>query len=218
MKALFFIFIICFSSICWSQNDLTMYEQNILDKALAEISVLQYDDFVEQGLLNPNPEVSKFAKGLHQRLLVSISETYDKLIDTLPNTKLRNRFDYIIAELNDKQNEMELAKKFYNKVLSNPESLLFWSENAENFERRSINIRLAEIAISENKYTEALFFLDASKKYDIKYNCANAIQTNYERVQSLYRICENASYSKSSPGISEPSLNAKNSNNLIKEK
>ena len=67
------------------------------------------------------------------------------------------------------QGEIKHAKELYRQVLSNPQNLLLWSQNAENFTRRSINIRLAEIEIAETRYESALKYLDIAKKIEIKY-------------------------------------------------
>jgi tetratricopeptide (TPR) repeat protein len=185
MKRKIVILICLFSIKGFSQ--VTAFEQNLYDEASIIQSSLYYAD-IESGLNSNDPAVVTFATEIRDKITNRTLEIYQELLDTLPNTKLRNRIDYRRANIFRQNGNAQLAKQYYIKVLNNPEKIQF-DENNENYDRNTICIQIAKILIEEKDFENAMRYLDESKKYQKIYMCGNAIIERRQELEKLYEIC-----------------------------
>ncbi len=120
-------------------------------------------------------------------------ENYTKLIDSFPKSKFVYK-----ALMRKAENEFYLkkivdAKNSFERILKSNELNLkseYFYEVQEAYYKNSSAINLAEIYIAEKDYEKAIYYLDESKKYKVRYFCGNSYIESSENLERLYGICE----------------------------
>lgn len=189
MKDLFKILILLISIAGFAQQRITSFEQQSYDKAIAVYNSLDYlvlEEDMNSISLEVKDYISKVKQNVHSKTL----ELFNKLLDTLPNTKLLNRINYTRANIYNVEGENDLAILYYKKVLENPEFIYLESENEDNYFRRQIRIYLALIYIDKKECLEAEKQIELAKSYKVRYACGNSAIESNEELTALLNKCK----------------------------
>ena len=169
---------------CFGQTNSLSYEEKLLDKAYTIENVIGYtslDLLSEQ----TNTLLSGYAKETKRQILSNAIEYYDTLIDSFPNSKLIYRAIIGKAFINYENEEYQKAKEGFLKINNAKDSLNSSSKNNEAFTRFRIAINLAEIAVMDKEYENALVYLESSKNHKLRYMCLNAYYDDHAKYNYL---------------------------------
>ena len=189
MKITFKVLIYLIAHFSFSQNTISTFEQDLYEKATARIDAIDNLN-IRDGLKSENPEVVKFATNIEQKAIKEALELFQKIFDTIPNTKLQNKIDYDLARLYSRSGNSKLAIEFFKKTIENEQSITLSSEDEENYTRKNICIWLAKMLIEINDYKAAKIYIEKSKEYKVKYFCGNSYVEDSNQITKLLEICE----------------------------
>jgi tetratricopeptide (TPR) repeat protein len=168
----------------FSQNSTTNFEQKLYDEATSKINALDYLEIENTEI--ESKEVTEYKIKVRKKVNAEALDIFNKILDTLPKTKLLNKIHYQIARIYFEDKNTKLASEFYEKVLKNSDPI---TDGFENEIRNSICLTLSNIYIENNDYEKALKFLEESKKYKIRFDCGNSAIESSKEFENLYQIC-----------------------------
>ena len=191
MKAtLSILILLIITNFGFSQNSTTNFEQKLYDEAISKINALDYldiDNIQIENIEIESKEVIEYKLKVRQKINTEALEIFNKILDTLPNTKLLNKINYQIARIYFEEKNTKLASELYEKILKNSDPI---TDGYENEIRNSICRTLSKIYIENNDYVTALKYLEESKKYKIKFDCGNSAIESSKELEDLYQICQ----------------------------
>ncbi len=195
MKKIVISFIVLLiSNFGFSQNAISPFEQKLYDEAITKINALDFLNIEEEELNIENlkintesPEVTQYKLKVKQKVNAEALVIFNRILDTMPNTKLLNKINYEMAHIFYQDGKTKLASEYYIKVLNNPDPI---TEDFENEVRNTICITLVEIFIDNKDFETALMYLEESKKYKIRFDCGNAAMDYSERLKRFYQTCQ----------------------------
>ena len=197
MKTTTFILFFLISLISFGQNTVTNQDEILFERTSAIESL---SGELCLGCKGNKTELNKkdslkieYGTELEKEISEMAIENYNKLIDSFPKSKFVYK-----ALMRKAENEFYLkkyseAKNSYERILNsnelNSNSEYFYAIQ-EAYYKNTSALNLAEICIAEKDYTKAIFYLDESKKYKVKYLCGSAYIERSENLKRLYEICE----------------------------
>jgi len=197
MKTRTYILIFFISLISFGQNVVTNQDEILFERTSAieslsgELCLGCRGNKIE---LNKKDSLKiEYGTELEKQISEIAIENYTKLIDSFPKSKFvykalmrKAENEFYLKKIVDAKNSYERILKS-NELNSNSE---YFYEVQEAYYKNSSAINLAEIYIAEKDYQKAIYYLDESKKYKVKYMCGNSYIEHSENLKRLYEVCE----------------------------
>lgn len=142
------------------------------------------------------PARAHMAEEIKETILEEAYEYYEELIDSFPKSKLRYRVLNNMGAIELVMDYKEDALKTYKRILSSNaddmekggvgEGLM--SEPYANYKNRAAKV-IASIYVEDSNYTQALKYLELTKKYPYQHFCGNEHAANNIYMAQLYAEC-----------------------------
>lgn len=202
MKNSFLIVLLATSSIIWGQKK-NMNEDVILFEKTLAIQELLFDDLltfdIDQDTIDINTEDKirrEYAVELKKNVLDKVINNYNELIQRFPKSDLvfRSLNNRAFAELeNGYQNK---AKDTFLKIVNSKANDKeeggvgsgIMEEPYANYKNRALK-NLAEIEIKNKNYSEALKYLEETKKFPYQHSCGNEFAQDQIYIAEIYAQC-----------------------------
>lgn len=200
MKHTFLAVLLAVTFLSSAQKKNSRQDEILFEKA-ATLHALVYDDLdldVDIETEDTTDGVSKYAKTVKETILEKALVVYNQLIDSFPKSKLvyraLNNKGFIEVELND----LDEAKQTYLSILNSPADDKerggigsgIMGEPYANYKNRAAK-QLAEIAIRQKNYQEAIGYLEQTKKHQYQHFCGNEYAADEIYTVTTYAKCYN---------------------------
>ena len=200
MKNTYLTMLLLVSFLSFGQKKNSRQDEILFEKAVT-LHALVYDDLnldfhIKEA--DSTDEKAVYAKEIKETILEKALVVYNQLIDSFPKSKLvyraLNNKGFIEVELDD----LGEAKKTYLSILNSPANDKerggvgsgIMGEPYANYKNRAAK-QLAEIAIKQENYQEALGFLEQTKTHKYQHFCGNEYAADEIYTVTAYAKCYN---------------------------
>jgi tetratricopeptide (TPR) repeat protein len=196
MKIAVFYILLLTTTFSFSQNEKSNFDEILFERASAIESIpgeICLGCRANKSILNKSDSLKiEFEIFTEKQISKLALENYEKLIDSFPKSRFRYQALLRKGEIEFYLEKNDDAEKSYLKLLNSNDFLIpfnstFYQDEA--YYKNVSAIYLAEIAIKKNEFEKAITYLDLSKKYRVKYFCANSIPEQKDRLDKLYLVC-----------------------------
>ncbi|WP_156900381.1 tetratricopeptide repeat protein [Flavobacterium filum] len=199
MKRLTIIFsLILFGQTLFGQGKTIQRDVLLFEKGLVLHQLVDEDLDLEE-IINSKDSIKvkkELATEIKETILEKALEYYQELIDSFPKSKLLfrtlNNKGFIEIALNNKEGAKRTFQKIIDSKADDKEKGGIGSgimaEPYANYKNRASKV-LADIFIKDSNYTEAIKYLDLTKKYPYRHFCGNEYAADEIYMSELYAKC-----------------------------
>ncbi|UMQ41380.1 hypothetical protein MKS83_18565 [Chryseobacterium sp. Y16C] len=202
MKNSFLIVLLMISPIIFGQKKNLNKDLILFEKALALQELLTDHSFlseINQDTVNISTEDKirrEYAKELKENILNKVIDNYNELIQQFPKSNLvfRSLNNKGIAELESgyqnkaKETFLKIVKSNANDKEKGGPGFGIMGEPYANYKNRALK-SLAKIEIGNKNYSEALQYLEETKKFPYQHFCGNEFAEDKIYIAELYAQC-----------------------------
>ena len=192
-RLIFLIFLNIIGQLVFGQHKPIQKDELLFEKGLL-LQQLVSEDLELDDIINSKDSTKQgLATDIKETILDKALEYYQELIDSFPKSKLLfrtlNNKGFIELALDDKVE----AKKTFQKILDSKADDKekggigsgIMAEPYANYKNRAAKI-LADISIKDSNYSEAIKYLDLTKKYPYRHFCGNEYAADEIYMSELY--------------------------------
>lgn len=168
--------------VSFGQNKKDFGDEILYAKGTTLLEVTYDEDLYMLAYHNENEGEAKHIKATIKKTQTDALKHFNELIEKYPNSEHIFRSLYEKGNLEYNLENYKAAKETLNKVVN------FGTEYDGYYKNKTFRL-LAEIAIEEKNYEQALQYLDASKNQKVTYTCGNALEGDKAQLENMYKRC-----------------------------
>lgn len=199
-KILFVVSSLLLAANVFGQNTVTIGKDELLfEKAYMLHNLVQYPLYLDEEIVEYKdsiPARAELAQEVKEDILYEAYDYYKELVDSFPNSALIYRALNNMGAIEITLDEKEDALKTYKRILlSNANDKEpggigdgLMGEPYANYKNRAARI-IASLYLEDSNYTEAIKYLDLTKKYPYRHFCGNEFAANSIYMSTQYAAC-----------------------------